>query len=311
MPRREKSSSELRGAALWLAAGVFELPVFAVLAGHGTMLGWRAAAAAHLAAAAVVFFVPPREKGWFLPTRHWGTPMALGTLIVPGFGWLAAGWLMVRNSDASDAKQAYRFDDEQEDLNPLATLGTPQSIRRDLADALEVLPAADALMSVDPALKRGAIETLSRIRTPESIAWILRARSDSDPETRFYATSALTRLKGEYETAIRAAEREVSLRPAEASLRLAVQHVRYEYAVSGVLDPVARGGLLEECRRAVEPSAARIPEWARLAYLVERALDPEAAFPALERLERLDAGRAGRWLRERVELCFSVGRLRE
>lgn len=298
-----------RSALVWLAAGLLEVPVGAVLFGAPTPLppGW--VAASHAAAALLVFFAPPREKGWLQPTRHWGEPLALGTLFLPCFGWLAAGWFLWRSGETTEHREAYRFDDDApEESNPLAALGTPAAIRRELADALDVLPAADALLSADPALKRGAIETLARIRTPESVGWILRARTDADPEVRFYATSALTRLKAEYETGIRASEREAVLHPGDPALRLAIHRVRYEYAVSGILDAPARDAILGDCRRQLAGQAARDPDAARLAFLVERALDPHGAFPALERLERLDPGRAARWLRERAELYFMLGR---
>ncbi|TBR22359.1 HEAT repeat domain-containing protein [bacterium] len=302
-------SANARSSLVWAGAGLLEFPLVCVLAAHPTPLPLWAVTLLHLFAAALTFFAPPRGKGWFLPTRHWGESLALAVLLLPGFGWLAAGWLLWYSGEMTAHKEAYRFDqDAPEDTNPLAALGTPAAIRRELADALDVLPAADALLSNDPALKRGAIETLARIRTPDSIGWILRARTDPDPEVRFYATSALTRLKGEYETGVRAAERESVLQPGDPALRLAIHRVRYEYAVSGILDAPARASILADCRVQAAGQAARDPEAARLAFLVERAIDPAGAFPALERLERLDPGRTGRWLRERVELCFLLGR---
>ncbi|MBI3298164.1 MAG: HEAT repeat domain-containing protein [Elusimicrobia bacterium] len=309
MPKPATKSGKPRSALLWAAAGLLELPVLAVLAGLRPPVPGPLIAALHVLAAAVMFLVPPREKGWFQPTRHWGEPLALCAFLVPGLGWLAGGWLLWQRWDATVQKESYRFDqDESESANPLAALGTPQAIKRELADALDVLPAADALLSRDPALKRGAIETLARIRTSASVDWILRARTDADPEVRFYATSALTQLKRDFELSIRAAEQETVLHPGDASLRLTLERVRYEYAVSGMIDGPAREALLLECRKRAAAAAEREPGAARLAYLVERAIDPAAAFPALERLERLDPDRGTRWLRERVELLFELGR---
>lgn len=302
-------SANARSVLLWLGSGLLEIPLIAVLAGAATPLPLLWAAVFHAASSALLFFAPPRDKGWFQPTRHWGEPFTLIAFFLPVLGWLASGWFLWHSREMTAHKEAYRFDnDAPEDSNPLATLGTPQAIRKDLADALDVLPAADALLSRDPALKRGAIETLAKIRTPESVGWILRARTDADPEVRFYATSALTRLKGEYETGIRAAEREAVLRPGNPALRLAIHRVRYEYAVSGILDGPARDSILGECRKQLGPSADRDPDAARLAFLVDRAIDPGGAFAALERLERLDPRRSGRWLRERAELNFILGR---
>lgn len=301
-----------RSALLWLAAGALEVPVAALAAGVDWGFPLPVTLAAHVASAALMFFTPPRGKGWFLPTRHWAQPMAVACLFLPVAGWAFCGWLLWRSGETTVHKEAHLFQDSSPgEANPLAALGTPQAIRKDLADALEVLPASDALLSHDPALKRGAIETLARIRTAESIGWILRARTDPDPEVRFYATSALTRLKSEFEMGIRAAEREAVLHPGDPALRLAIHRVRYEYAASGILDGPARDSILMECRRQLAAPAERDADAARLAFLVERALDPEGAYPALDRLERLDPALSSRWLRERVELDFALGRHRE
>lgn len=298
-----------RSALLWLAAGALEVPVAALAAGMDAGFPPAVTVGAHVVSAALMFFTPPRGKGWFLPTRHWAEPMALACLFLPVLGWAVCGLLLWRSGETTIHKEAYRFEESTpEESNPLAALGTPQAIRKDLADALEVLPAADALLSNDPALKRGAIETLARIRTSESIGWILRARTDPDPEVRFYATSALTRLKSEFETGVRAAEREAVLHPGDQTLRLAIHRVRFEYAASGILDGPARDSILGDCRRQLAATADRDPDAARLAFLIERELSPEGAYAALDRLESLDPSRSGRWLRERVELDFMLGR---
>lgn len=309
MSKPKATYANVRSALLWLAAGALEVPVAALAAGVDAGFPPAVTVVGHVLSAALMFFTPPRGKGWFLPTRHWAEPMALACLFLPVLGWFACGWLLWRSGETTVHKEAYRFEDSgAEESNPLAALGTASAIRKDLADALEVLPASDALLSSDPALKRGAIETLARIRTADSIGWILRARTDADPEVRFYATSALTRLKSEFETGIRAAEREAVLHPGDPALRLAIHRIRYEYAASGILDAPARDAILADCRAQLAASAERDADAARLAFLVERALDPAGAYPALERLERLDPARSGRWLRERVELDFQLGR---
>ena len=289
-----------------------EAPLFALLAGADASLPLYAGTLCHILAAVLVFFSPPKDRGWFSPTRHWGEPLALLTLLVPGLGWLAAGWLAAFHSDAVELKDPTRFDDPAAaERNPLSSLGTPEAIRRELADALDILPAADALLSADPALKRGAIETLARIRTSESLGWILSARTDSDPGVRFYATSALTRLKRDFETAIQAAEHEALLHPGDSAPQLALQRIRYEYAVSGMLDDSARRSVLTGCGERLKAAAERGVEAAQLAFMVEKALDPAGSFLALDRLERADPERGARWTRERVSLLFDLGRYRE
>ena len=308
MSKPEQNSSDRRFLALWLIAGLFEVPALALMLGFPLPISGAWGIAAHILCALLIFCAPPHSRGYFAPTRHWAKPLALIALFLPGIGWTLAGWLVLSHGDAPFAKDAYRFEDDgTEDVNPLAGMGSPGAIRRELSDALDVVPAVDALLSAAPALKRGAIETLARIRTSEAIGWIFKARTDPDPEVRFYATSALTRLKRDFETSIQASENEAFQRPGESSAQLALQRVRYEYAVSGILDPDARIGLLQECRAHLDASAARSLEAARLLYLVERRLDPERALPVLNRLEAAQPERR-LWIREKAELLFALGR---
>lgn len=214
----------------------------------------------------------------------------------------------MRNRDAHLQKEAYRFEQENDDVNPLAALGTPDAIRRQLADSLDVVPASDALLGQDPSLKRGAIETLARIRTAESLAWVIQAQKDPDSEIRFFATSALTNVKREFEKAIQAAERETLLRPGDQTVQLSLLRIRYEFAVSGVLDPQVCDVVLRDSRTHLMEYADRSIDFLRLFYLVERRLDPPKALAVLERLEAADPEMRRRWVRERVELLFSQGR---
>ncbi len=297
-----------RTALLMALAGLLEAPLSAVMLGADSPFSLLQASILHLVAALLVFLAPPWEKGLLSPTRHWAEGLALLTLLVPAVGWTTGAWLLLRYSNAPHDKDAYRFeDDSDEEVNPLAGMGTAAAIRRDLADALEVLPAADALLGADTAMKRGAIETLSKIRTLDAVRWIFAARSDPDPEIRFYATTALTRLKRDFENAVSAAEREAFNRPGELGPQLTLQRVRLEYAASGMVEGGARASVLEECRRRLLAPAEREPEALRLLYMVERQLDPGRAFAVLERLAAAEPGKK-RWLREKVELLFSLGR---
>ncbi|MBI5202116.1 MAG: HEAT repeat domain-containing protein, partial [Elusimicrobia bacterium] len=275
-------------------------------------LPWEWVAAGHVVCALLVFFAPPKERGWFKRTRHWSEAMALLTFLMPGVGWVLCGASVFGHGRAPFDKDAYRFEEDgAEDANPLAGLGTEEAIKRELADALDVLPAVDALLSRAPALKRGAIETLARIRTSEAVAWILRARADRDPDVRFFATTALTRLKRDFETAIHAAEAEVFRRPADVEAQLSLHRVRYEYAASGMLETAARIAVLTECREKLEPMVERLPEASRLLYLVERQLEPGRALRQLDRLEAAEPDRLVKWTQDRADLLFSLGRHRE
>ena len=304
----KRNAASLKTFALFALGGLLEVPLVFVMAGAYIRVLLVPALLLHLVSAVLVFLAPPWEKGLFNPARHWAQPLALLALLVPGLGWVTGAWLLFSHPDSPYAKDAYRFeDDAEEDVNPLAGLGTAAAIRRDLADALDVLPAADALLGQDPAMKRGAIETLAKIRTLEAVRWIFKARGDPDAEVRFYATTALTRLKRDFEVSVQAAEREAFRRPGELAPQLTLQRVRLEYAASGMVDGGARQAVLEECRRRLLGPAEREPEALRLLYMVERHLAPERALGVLRRLAGSQPENK-RWLREEAELLFSMGR---
>ncbi len=309
MSAREPRWPRLPTALLWALAGALEAPSLLLAAGWPLDMPPALGLAAHAAAALVAFFAPPKERGWLKATRHWGEPLALLVLLLPGLGWAIGGWLLLSRDEAPLNKDAYRFDEETlEETNPLAAAGTPQAVRRELADALDVLPAVDALLSRSADLKRGAIETLGRIRSAEAIGWIIKARASDDPETRFYATTSLTRLKRDFETAAAAAQKESWRKPADLDAQLALHRVRYEHAVSGIMEGDAAASTLRESRERLETLAARSPEALRLLYLVTRRLEPAAALGVLDRLEAEDPARSARWTRERAELLFDLGR---
>jgi len=305
-PERQPSSS--RALVLGLLAFLLETPVISVLIGRPWLPGgWTVLF--HAAASVVMFFAPPREKGYLRPTRHWGEPLCLLTLVAPGAGCLLGLSLLALHPDAHADRDAYRFEeDEAEDVNWLAGQGAASDIREQLADARDVIPAADALLGRDPALKRGAIEVLAQIRSPEAISWLLRARTDPDPEIRFYATSAVTRVKRDYDAEMGAAQAEVVQRPGDLSKQLALERIRYEYARSGLLERATAVSMLGQCRERLGTLADHDVDALGLLFLAQREIDPAAALEALERLLRVDSPTRSRWLRERVSLAFELER---
>lgn len=311
MQKQERTSADTHFILMWACSALLEAPVLCVMIGWPLPLPGFLVVALHILGAACIFFAPPMEKGWFHSTRHWGAPLALLALLLPGVSWILAGWVVLRNPRAHLEKEAYRFEAETDDINPVAALGTPDAIRRQLADSLDVLPASDALLGQDPSLKRGAIETLSRIRTPDALAWVLQAQKDPDAEIRFYATSAITNVKREFENAIQAAEKEALRSPGDPLVQLSLVRVRYEFATAGILDPQACEVILKDCRARLNGYAERNVDFARLLYLVERRLSPTRALAALDRLEATDPDMRRRWVRERAELLFSEGRYGE
>jgi len=313
LPKPGKISAKTRFLLFWAVSGVLELPLLALMAGYPMLFVpvWLGVTA-HVLSAALLFFAPPKGKGYLQPTRHWGEPLGIVCFMLPGLGCFLAGYSVLSEWESVADKHAYIFDDDAPDeANPLAGMGSQAAIQKGVADAMDVLPAVDALLSRDRGLKRGAIEALSRIQTPEAVSWIRKARGDEDPEVRFYATAALTRLKHDFESAIQAAEKEVLQNPGDLGRQVSLQRVRYEYAMVGILENEARGALLDECRSRLDVLSSRLTDALHLLFLVEKTAHPLRALELLDRLETALPKKSALWTQSRAELLFELGRLSE
>lgn len=300
---------------LWVLAGFLELPLLIFSLGGELVVSGPIAAVLHLCAAAAMA-VAGHGGGKLEFKTHWSEPLALWTLLLPGWGWLGAGALLAANPAACASGARYEFDessqenDEPENL-PVALPGADEGSEQKFLEAVDLVPAADVLLGQDQTLKRGAIEALVKIRTPEAIGWLLKARSDPNAEVRFYATSALTNLKREYETNLRAAELEIFERPSEILPQLAYCRISRDFALSGLLDTNAGDELLTKAVKWLSGGAANDEQCLRLLFEIEKSRDPARALPLLERLKNRIPGERLSWLKEEVILLFALGRYKE
>jgi len=309
-----RTSDRLRLLLCWIAAGALELPILSWLLLSEPLAGPVSGTVFHFAAAALIFFAPPKAGGWTSPLRHWGEPMALWTLAFPGLGWLLAGALFLaeeRSGARKDFFLAEELRDDAMEAAPVPLEPEHRSVQRRLLDAADIMPAADVLLGRDTGLKRGAVEALARIRTPEAIEWLLRARTDGDPEVRFHATSTLTTLRRDYESKIRAAEREVFENPSDPRRRLAHERIVYSYAMSGLVDGERRREMLEDSRARLAPIAGRETGALELLFRIKTILDPGKALDHLPELVARAPERALEWSMARAVLLFKLSRFDE
>ncbi|MBI3552668.1 MAG: HEAT repeat domain-containing protein [Elusimicrobia bacterium] len=313
MTRPSARSPEARFPALWAAAGALEFPIGCLVLGLKSPVPLAGAALLHLAAAGLMFVAPPGGEGRLDSGRHWAQAAGLWTLCLPGVGWVLICALKLANPTAGGASSPHVFEeeDQEEDEEAFVPVATEEETSRRLMAAVDVVPAADILVGPDPALKRGAIETLARIRTPEAIRWLLQSRRDPNPEVRFYATSALTNLKSEYEQRIRAAELEIFEKPTEPAPQLVYCRIDYEFAMSGLVEGSTRELILGKCRSWLKDLSERDDSALRLHYLVEKELDPPKALAMLSTLIARLPEEGLRWRKEAAALLFTLGRYAE
>lgn len=220
----------------WIGAGLLEtpftmllfLPHFSFLERH---LFWSLVA--HGIAFVLLFKTSPRKSWLFL---------------LPFFGWFFALLPLLSDRSKEVGPMALQLfpEDESWPLPGQPERGqpiTPEKLfpnverKERVLQELDFLSLADILGGADALLKRGAIERLAQLKTPEAIKLLLTHRTDSSMEIRFYATSALARIKKEFDEELESAKQEMKKDIYKVSARFLLAKRYLSYARSHLLDP--------------------------------------------------------------------------
>jgi hypothetical protein len=211
---------------------------------------WRLIGGTHATAALLMFVSAPKGKGWFHASRLWAKTDAILTLFLPPFGWAVAICLHAFFKPIPEMAEIKNEDDEAgfEVESVDVPLEGPELSRQELvAHHLDFVPLADILAGNDLNLKRGAVEKLAQLATPEAIAMLLARRGDPVPEVRFYATSALTRIKKDMDEELDAAKRQIQSSHEEGRSRLMLAKSYYRQIRSGLIDAATVEAYAAEC----------------------------------------------------------------
>ncbi len=114
------------------------------------------------------------------------------------------------------------------------------SLNSFLEEALTVQPVLDILAGHDDNLKRGAIDTLRRIGTPEAVHVLKKCLSSDSPEVRYNAHTALTRLDALHAHRIKTAQQALENHSDQADANLQYARRCVAYGESGLLDADTR-----------------------------------------------------------------------
>jgi hypothetical protein len=223
-------------ALLWLAAAVLEGgALYCALAGFSRLPPAGAIAVVallHLAAPLPVFVISAalsdEDRRKMRAFVHLGALLILflpvvgvlgvfATFIVGRYVMKTRGFVDEHDDLPSEELPENWFTDESRSLDSL------------LDEELRVEPILDILAGRDDELKRGAVDFLGRIGSPEAVRLLKRCLSDDVPEVRFYAHSKLEKLDRFHAERIAAAEEaagESGRNPADLRL-LAMAHKRY------------------------------------------------------------------------------------
>lgn len=199
----------------------------------------------HLLSVIVLFFfLEPKGTDWFSANRKWTRTGAFFQFFFPVVGLFLFLFLFIMMQYVDEPLHKYDIagepDDEAlpgtKDGNLGVALRNPgESKKERLLRELDIMPLADILNGSDNELKRDAMDKLARIMSPQSIKVIASHRSDPTPETRFYATSALIRIKKEYDQRLDSLKAQLKAKPS-AHNRMNLAQLYLDMVEADILD---------------------------------------------------------------------------
>lgn len=303
--------SLVRFVGCWAIAGLLSFPLAAILFfGEGGSLEF--ALALHFLSAVVLFWAVPRGKGWWHMARPWALPVVMMAFLLPGMGWALAGIFFMAGWRHPEANVPPEERPEAVTLPHVADHTTREGR---IVKELDFLPLVEILAGGDMDLKRGAIEQLARLKTPEAIRSLLDHRSDSSLEVRYYVNAALARIKKEIDEDLDAARHQIQLDVYKLSARVFLAKTYLHYARSGLLDEglsrsyedealfhltfvVDSPDATEESFRLLVHCLVANQDWVRATAVIDRAM-------ALKRMSPEEGAR------HRVEVAYHQHRFAE
>lgn len=236
-------NQHLRFLIYWLVSGGCEWPFWEIFLSRPPYYidnHFIEAMLYHILGTSLLFVSMPRELGWFHYKRRWPRTFAIMMGFFPGLGWLGSGMLYLshitykkKSLEEEDHPWEYLF---KKDLRHIK----PQQATERIIDELDIAPIADIMAGDDLNLKRGAIERLVELKIPEGINLLMRYRSDDQMEVRFFVTSALTRIKADFEEQLTVAKKRVQLDIKNMKERLYLAQIYLDYAASSLLDEATK-----------------------------------------------------------------------
>lgn len=184
--------------------------------------------------------------------------------------------------------------------------------RKWMMKELDFLPLVEILRGRDLEMKRGAIEELAHIQTPEAIRILLEYRSDPEMEIRFFVTSALGKIKQAFDETLEASQKEMQKDVYKISARIFLAKLYLQYSNSGLLDSVIAKKYEEEAlyhlKYAVKSEFANQEAFELLLKLYEGREDWIATFSTVEMMEKKNKGTPALRLTKKIEALYQMGR---
>lgn len=260
---------------VWVVGGILWAMAF-VLEGGALLLTYRAISDApqgdvlslaillHLAAASSLFCVPILNfESRAGSIRFYAHLTAWLTLFLPAIGLAGSSltffWVKVFLKEKGIVEDHMELTDYSiGEIQSPGSGGNPQVF---LQDELSVEPIMDILAGNDEDLKRGAVDLLGRIATPEAIHLLRGCLTNPSADCRFYSHSKLARLDETHARKIKEVQELVGSRQGDEAEDLRhLGDVYRDYAESGLIEDETRDHYLKLARDAFSKSHAQNPE---------------------------------------------------
>lgn len=275
-----------------------------VLGGHGIAI-------------ILLFFSEPRGEGWFSPERLWSRNLAAVTAVLSFLGLVAFGIFYL-------AQRFRRYEvttsvEEEMDFAP-SPHETPLPPSRDLKGdfrerilkEMDILPYAEILAGDDYELKRGAIEQLAFLKTAEAMTLLEQYRSDPSADIRFLVTTALARVKKDFEEELHAARENLRKDPHDINERVSLARVYLQYARSKLADVTTAQAFTSEAlfhlQFAVLAEEAPVEDFRLLIGIYRETGDWDAVLQLLDMMGKRGKGSREEIAEIRTEAAYETGR---
>lgn len=242
-----------RFTIFWLVAMVFEYPfVLSLIAPQFSppFENLAQTLALHLMAAVALLFSLPRAKGWLHRERSWPMAFFIFTLFLPLFGVIMSGLFFIAYRETTRPVPVFAEDEfffsAGRVIDPADVAPPAGSLEEKVRKNIDFLPLVDILYGEDIALKRGAINKLAELATPEAIRILLAHRGDPSPEVRFFITSALVNTKKRFDEELEAAREAMKQNIDHIPTRLLLAKAYLRYARSGLPNEITQRDYLNE-----------------------------------------------------------------
>lgn len=194
---------------------------------------------AHLMSSTCLFFSYPKHITWFYHKRKWPQFFFNISFFLPILGHLIV-IVIYLSFQKKEFGSHEIFEEADHFLNQTnrALFERRQffSQKQKIKDAINFLPLVDILEGNDLALKRSAIDKLSSLSNPDSIRTLKKYKDDESSEVRFFVTSAILRIKKDFEEEIEYAKKQIQKNPDEIGLKLAVSNLYLRFYHSHLLE---------------------------------------------------------------------------